>query len=73
MGVVEMNIQYNNKTDLLYMRMDEGEHTVVNKRIADDIVIDIDEGGKIIGIEILDASKNINLKSLLPVNYDIAS
>ena len=68
-----MNIQYNNKTDLLYMRMDEGEHTVVNKRIADDIVIDIDEGGKIIGIEIMDASKNMNLKSLLPVNYDVAS
>jgi len=68
-----MNIQYNNKTDLLYMRMDEGEHTVVNKRIADDIVIDIDEAGKIIGIEILDASKNMNLKNLLPVNYNIAS
>ena len=73
MGVIEMNIQYNNKTDLLYMRMDEGEHTVVNKRIADDIVIDIDEAGKIIGIEILDASKNMNLKNLLPVNYNIAS
>ena len=68
-----MNIQYNNKTDLLYMRMDEGEHTVVNKRVGEDVVLDIDESGRIIGIEIMDASKNLNLKSLLPVNYDIAS
>jgi uncharacterized protein YuzE len=71
-GRIEMNIEYNNKTDMLYMRMDNEEHTIINKRITDDIVLDIDEAGKIIGIEIMDASKNMNLKGILPVNYEIA-
>ncbi len=66
-----MNIHYNNKTDLLYMRLDDSKHEITNKRISDDVVLDIDEEGKIIGIEIMDASKNINLKNILPVNYSV--
>ena len=68
-----MNIQYNNKTDLLYIRIDEAHQEVTNKRVSDDVIMDIGKDGKIIGIEILDASKNINLKNILPVNYSISA
>ena len=68
-----MNIQYNNKTDLLYIRIDETHQEVTNKRVSDDVIMDIGKDGKIIGIEILDASKNINLKNILPVNYSISA
>ena len=65
-----MKILYNDKTDLLYIRLDEREQQVINKRVTEDIVLDIGEGNRIIGIEILDASKHLNLGQLLPVKYN---
>ncbi len=66
-----MIINYDSQTDLLYIRFDQSEHTLTNRRINEDIVLDIDENGKIAGIEIMDASKNIDLHSLLPVDINI--
>lgn len=60
-------------TDLLYLRFDEREQQVENRRLADDIVLDIGEGGKIVGIEILDASRHVNLQNLLPTRYQVTS
>lgn len=68
-----MQILYNAKTDLLYLRLDDRKHQVINKRVSENIVLDIGEDDKIVGIEILDASKNLNLESLLPVKYKISA
>jgi uncharacterized protein YuzE len=35
------------------------------------IVLDIGEGDRIVGIEILDASEHVTLDRLLPVRYEI--
>lgn len=67
-----MQILYNAKTDLLYIRLDERKQDVVNRRPSEDIVLDIGEGNRIVGIEILDASKHLNLESLLPVKYRVS-
>ena len=67
-----MNIGYNDKTDLLYIRLDDRKQDVINKRVAEDIIVDIGENDNIIGIEILDASKHVALDRLLPVKYKIA-
>lgn len=64
-----MQILYNAKTDLLYIRLDDNKQDVVNKRVSDDIVLDIGDEDRIIGIEILEASKNLSLDKLLPVEY----
>ncbi len=56
-----MHVSYNDKTDLLYIRLDDRRQEVINRRVSDDVVLDIGEGDKIIGIEILDASKHVNL------------
>jgi uncharacterized protein YuzE len=66
-----MNIIYNDKSDLLYIRLDDRKQDVVNKRVTEDIVLDIGEGDRIVGIEILDASKHVNLERLLPVQYKL--
>ena len=63
-----MHVSYNDKTDLLYIRLDDRRQEVINRRVSDDVVLDIGEGDKVIGIEILDASKHVNLDRLLPVN-----
>jgi len=68
-----MTIQYDSKTDLLYLMIEptnKGE--VINKRVSDEMVLDIGENDKIIGIEIMDASKHVNLEKLMPVEYSKA-
>jgi len=68
-----MQIQYNSNTDLLYLRLDSRKQQVVNKRISDDIFLDIGDDNRIVGIEILDASKHLNLDELLPVKHEVTS
>ena len=69
MGESEVKISYDDRTDLLYLRFDERKQELENKRVTDDVVLDIGAGGKIIGIEILDASLHLDLDRLLPVRY----
>jgi uncharacterized protein YuzE len=72
-GGKSMQILYESKTDLLYLRLDERKQQVINKRLSEDIVLDVGEDDKIVGIEIIDASKHLNLETLLPLHYDMAS
>lgn len=67
-----MNILYNDKTDLLYIRLDDSKQDVINRRVSDDIVLDIGKDEKVIGIEILDASKHVALERLLPIRYEVS-
>lgn len=67
-----MQITYSAKTDLLYIRLDDRKQSVINKRVSEDIVLDVGEQDKIIGIEILDASERLNLGQSLSVRYEIA-
>jgi uncharacterized protein YuzE len=67
-----MQITYNDKTDLLYIRLDDRKQDVVNRRVSEDVVLDIGEEDRIIGIEIMDASRHISLDRLLPVKYEIS-
>jgi len=66
-----MNIAYNDKTDLLYIRFDDRKQDVINRRVSEDIVLDIGENDRIVGIEILDASRHLTPDRLLPVKYEV--
>jgi uncharacterized protein YuzE len=65
-----MQILYNARTDLLYLRLDPQQQPVMNKRLSEYIVLDIDEAGRIVGIEIVGASRHVNLATLLPVEHN---
>ena len=67
-----MNIHYNDKTDLLYIRLDDQVQDITNRRVSDDVVLDLGDGDRIVGIEILEASKHVSLDRVLPVTYDRA-
>ena len=71
-GRKKMQILYNAKTDLLYIRLDDQKQQVLNKRVSEDVVVDLGENDKIVGIEILDASRHLNLQNLLPVKYEVS-
>lgn len=64
-----MQIHYNSKTDLLYLRLESDNQEVINKRVTEDVVLDIGKDDKIVGIEIMDASKHVNLERLMPVEF----
>ena len=65
-----MQVLYNDKTDVLYLRLnDRGQH-VINRRLSEEIVLDIGEDNRIVGIEFLDASKHLSLEKLLPIRYE---
>lgn len=65
-----MKISYDDRTDLLYLRFDERKQELINRRVAEDVVLDIGAEGRIVGIEILEASKHLDLARLLPVQFE---
>ena len=60
------------KQTLLYIRLDDRKQDVINKRVSDDMVLDVGADDRIVGIEILDASKHVSLDNLLPIKYKMA-
>ena len=61
-----MRISYDTKYDILYLKLGEAEK-VYCKDIDEDITMDIDEQGRLVGLEIISASEHVNLSLLLPV------
>lgn len=53
-----MNIRYDKTIDAMYIPLKRGIYAH-SKKVTDGIVVDIAKTGKVIGIEILDASKTI--------------
>lgn len=53
-----MNINYDPKTDSLFLELAKGEYDR-SKKISEDILVDYNKGGKILGIEILSAKRII--------------
>jgi len=68
-----VQILYDDRKDLLYLRLDERTQEVINRRLSDDVVLDLGEDDRIVGIEILYASERINLSELLPTECRRAS
>jgi len=60
-----MRVTYDEKADALYIAFGEGPATV--KEVVEGIALDCDGEGRLLGIEILDASKRVaNFEVLKP-------
>lgn len=55
-----MKLNYYEETDSLYIDLSAGT-SVESKEISDGVVLDYDEDGKLVGIDIDNASKKLNL------------
>ena len=64
-----MKVTYHRNTDLLYICLDESAKEVVNQEVSEAVVLELGEDDRIVGIEILDASKRIDLSNLLSLQY----
>ncbi|MDP3996488.1 MAG: DUF2283 domain-containing protein [bacterium] len=54
-----MNITYDKKADAMYIYLNKGKKVARTVELSDFLVADLDKQGKIIGIEILCASKQL--------------
>ncbi len=66
-----MRIEYDRGSDLLYVRFDSRLQPVTNTRVSEDMVLDVGKGEKIIGIEIMHASRRVDLRQIQPVSFEI--
>lgn len=62
-----MEITYDKEADAMYIEFRKGKFSK-NKKIDDFTIIDLDEKGNILGIELLDVSERIPLDSLSQIN-----
>ena len=63
-----MQVHYDDKTDLLYIRLDSPPQEVLSRDVAEGVTLDIGADDRIVGIEILDASRRLDLRQVLPVS-----
>ncbi len=63
-----MKLKYDKKIDALYMEFGKGTY-FRSRKVSDSVLVDEDKKGKILGVEILDASKNV--KSFSPTEVKL--
>lgn len=59
-------IEYDKTADALYLRLQKNKKVARTREIEDGLVVDLDNKGKVIGIEILDVSSRYSLISNHP-------
>ena len=53
-----VRVEYDEKADAMYIWLRKAKYDI-SEELAENVVIDLDKTGRIIGIEVLDASKNM--------------
>ena len=66
-----MKVQYDKKEDAVYLELAKGKYSRTRK-VTDSVLVDEDAKGKILGIEILDATKNIKAFNPQKTKFDFA-
>lgn len=64
-----MKIEYSKEADAIYVYFKEA-FVAKSKEIEDGVVIDFDEKGQLIGIEVLDVSQRFSLSDIVNVSIE---
>ena len=56
-----MKISYDPQVDAAYFRFVQGDHECTTVRVSEDVAVNVGPGGKVVGIEVLDASENLEI------------
>ena len=65
-----MKVFYDNEVDALYLRLGEGKPEGVVE-IWDGVNLDVASDGKLIGIEIIEASKKLDIETILSYTLEL--
>jgi uncharacterized protein YuzE len=53
-----VQVEYDKKADALYIWVRKAKYDI-SEELAENVILDLDKAGRIIGIEVLDATKNM--------------
>ena len=72
---MKIKLNYDKEADALSINLESQEHDSPEGviEVSEGLNIDISENGKIIGIEVLDASRKIALETIFSYNLDISN
>jgi uncharacterized protein YuzE len=56
--MLTVRVEYDKKADAMYIWLRKTKYDI-SEELAENVIIDLDKKGRIIGIEVLEASKNI--------------
>ena len=62
----DLDITYDPQSDAIYIYLTELVKEPDTREVAEDIALDFDTGERLVGIEVLDESKRLDLDQLLP-------
>ena len=65
-----MKIEYDNEADAIYIQIQE-KKVSASTEIEDGVIIDFDDEKKVIGFEVLNASKKFNLNDITTINIGL--
>ena len=65
-----MEITFDKSADALYIAFRKGKFAK-NKKVDADTILDLDSKGKLLGLEVLNASKRLTLKSMNDLKVEI--
>ncbi|MDE3269955.1 MAG: DUF2283 domain-containing protein [Pseudomonadota bacterium] len=67
-----MNIYFDEKSDAVFIRLNESKKIADSCEVEKGVVLDFDDKGEVIGIEILNVKKRIPLQQLKELKFKIA-
>ena len=66
-----MKISYDSTVDALYIKFIPGHHALETRQIDEDINLDFDSSDRLVGIEVLDASRRMDLNHILSSQNEV--
>jgi uncharacterized protein YuzE len=68
-GAIDMRMNYSQDADAIYIRLKEDKiHNT--DAVTEDIIMDFDDRGNVIGIEILSVSEKVDVRELIVQSFD---
>lgn len=66
-----MRVRFDQKTDALYIRLDEAA-IIESEEVSPGIVLDLDADNRVVGIEMLNVKERLPNAALTQINFEVA-
>ncbi len=67
-----MRLKIDRENDALYFRLDESTPIIESEEVEPGVILDFDENGRVVGIEMLDLSSRIDPERLRVLQFETA-
>ncbi|OFZ12044.1 MAG: hypothetical protein A2Z20_07365 [Bdellovibrionales bacterium RBG_16_40_8] len=68
-----MKVHYDEKSDAVYIRLDDKQKIIESKEVESGVILDFDVNGKVIGVEILNVKDRIGSDQLKELKFQVAN